>query len=70
MIEAYICTIGDDDADELIYTGDNLMDLDDAIAAHDEVDTDLDKYFLINDFQFWTYADFDDNRHLIHSMID
>ena len=68
MYELYICEIGNDD-DELLYSGNDFMEVDQLINDYeDEVITDTDKYFLLNNITIYSYRDFEDKVALIEEF--
>ena len=58
--ELYICVVGGDDDDErLICESNKMQDIDQAILnTQEEVITNADKYYMLNDFTFYSYNDF------------
>ena len=58
----WICVIGGEDDDErMLYEGNNFDEVEKLIIKYDdEVQTDPDKYFLLNDTQFYSHEDFID----------
>ena len=62
--ELWIMVVGGEDDDErLIYQGNSLKELDNAVLDYnEEVITDLDKYFELStkneSYTFYSYADF------------
>lgn len=65
MYELYICEIGND-YDKLLYSGDDFMEVDQLINDYeDDVLTDTDKYFLLNDIIIYSYRDFKDKLMLV-----
>lgn len=65
--ELWICVVGGEDDDErLLYSGDDLMECDRLIEEYeDEVQTDPDKYFLLNDVTIYSYRDYAENKRMI-----
>lgn len=64
--EAWICEVGDGPDERIIYRGDDMDWLTEAIQCHaDEVDCNVNKYFLVNDYTFDYTDDFMDNKWLI-----
>lgn len=64
--EAWICEVGDGPDERIIYRGDDLDDLTTAIHANeDEVDINVNKYFLVNDKTFDYVDDFEKYKHTI-----
>lgn len=63
--ELWLCVVGGGDDERLLYKGEDRMELDQAIMdADEEVITDADKYFLLNDITFYSYRDFCNMRFL------
>ena len=65
--EAWICVEGDGPDERVIYKGDDFDDLAAAMFEHsDEVDCNVNKYYLVNDTIFEYFEDFDDNNWIIN----
>ena len=62
--ELWLCVIsGESDNERLLYRGDDRMEVDRIInECDDEVTTDPDKYFLLNDMTFYSYRDYAERR--------
>ena len=69
--EISICVVGGKDEDErIIYSGDNVLDLEQSIMDNElEVITDIDKYFLLNGFTFYSYRDYRNNIIIQNELI-
>lgn len=69
--ELWLCVVGGDSDDErLLYRGNDKMDLEQAVMdADEEVITDSDKYFLLNDIQFYSHRDFCNDVVIRHELM-
>ena len=62
--ELWIMVVGGDDEDErMIYTGNSLKELDNAVLDYnEEIINDMDKYFELSargiNYTFYSYSDF------------